>query len=70
MHPNEIIPQQIYAPNTKGPVVRGAGPYEWGPLVLRPTAQLYGLDQVTPAVGPRTAARAKLTQANLAQATL
>jgi hypothetical protein len=51
-------------------VVRGAGPYDWGPLVLRPAAQLYGLGQVTPAVGPRTAARAKLTNAELATAIL
>ena len=54
--PNESTP----------PILKARGPRRGGPRsgVLRPAPQLQGLDAVTPATSPRTADRAKLTNAN------
>ena len=51
-------------------MVRDARPWDRDGAVLRPTSQLQRSGTVTLAVDPRTAARAKLTNADLAHATL
>ena len=51
-------------------MVRDAGPWDRDGAVLRPTSQLQRSGTVTLAVDPRTAARAKPTNADLAHATL